>query len=157
MKLMGRYMMGVSNTANEAVDAQVPLLLPKNMDDFEPLEGIKKENISLKDEGIVWSKKFDPKMSIAGIVFTMGTYSSDVTLKFHEQNPAVETLKEVAVLMDMDSPLSVLGVKADESPAVFGRRQYRRYVVSGEDLRSKKSIVISGAVSYTHLTLPTKA
>ncbi len=144
MKLMGRYMMGVSNSSSVAEPAQVPLLLPKNMDDFQPLEGIKKENIILKDSGIFWSKSFAPKLSIAGIVFQMDTYSEDVALEFQADNAAVKSLKEVAFLMEMDSPLSVVGVTPDEKPQVFGRRQYRRYTVSGDALRAQKNIVITG-------------
>lgn len=93
--VIGRYYFAV-NVASPSQEAapermRVKLLLPKEVSDFAPAEGVKPEDIKLgEDGGIYVEKDFNPGFNLVGVFFEIKAKGSSVEMTLTPSNPLSE-------------------------------------------------------------------
>ncbi len=84
-QVVGTYFFAVNNDGDAPERLKFQLLLPKEMIDFAPAEGIDPKNISLGPEGgVLLDQEFKPGFNLVGVYFIVPSPSADgkFTLNF---------------------------------------------------------------------------
>jgi len=112
--LWGNYIFAVKNDSEGDAPITTRVMLPKEMVDFQPQDGVVAGDLQLGDSGLTLSKYFPPGLHIVSIGFKVDVLMGSADLTF---TPAADIL-DFTLLTPVDDALLVSGplVASEETP-----------------------------------------
>jgi len=81
-KLHGTWLAAVINRDEKPQTYRVPVLLPKETEDFKPTEGIMAGDVKLESDGVYIDKTFGPGVNVVSLAFITSASAGTVDLNF---------------------------------------------------------------------------
>ncbi len=146
-QVVGNIIFGIDN--NNAVPArlQLPLPMPKNVHDFEPQEGLTKQDIKLGSDGFIYTEKlFEPGSHMIVIAFMAKGQNGAVNLDFEMKTD----LDDFAVIVPQNSIRTKIvaansqeiSPSGDLSPMDFGGKIFERQEFKNIKAETKLTVKI---------------
>ena len=79
-RVLGTWVAAVNNHGTSPESFSVPVLMPRDVKDFQAIEGVTSEEIQLGQAGLVVQKSFPPGVSVLSIGFMMPASSGQTNL-----------------------------------------------------------------------------
>jgi len=81
-KLSGTWLAAVINSSEKPETLRVPILLPKETEDFQPMEGVAPGDVKIELDGVYVEKAFEPGVNVISFAFMTSSKSGSVDLNF---------------------------------------------------------------------------
>lgn len=142
-KLHGTWLAAVINRDEKPQSLRIPVLLPKETEDFRPVEGISDKDVTMTAQGVFVEKDFAPGVNVISFTFMTSSQSGSVDLNFE----AKQDLGELTVM----TPRGMMQVQGE------------RLVRSGTDVQdlqtfdlwvTKSPVVQGDAIKVTIMGVP---
>ncbi len=136
----GSYIFAAENSQNAPAVITVKLLLPKEMNDFFPQEGLTSDDLRLADGGgLILSKEVPPGVTVMGIGFRVPAHFGDGVMTFVPEAGVVN----LTVLWPKDSGLDIASPLLKAAPE--GASPDPRYgaLVNGSDLKPGETFALT--------------
>lgn len=105
-KLHGTWVSAVINKGSKPESIKVPVLLPRETQDFQPVEGVVPTDVRLEQDGVYVEKQFAPGVSILSFSFVMPASSGNSLLTLQTR----EAIDELSVM----TPRGMLLIRSDQ-------------------------------------------
>lgn len=81
--VVGVYYFGIQNSGEEPALFEAPVMLPENVVDFQPQQGLAPDDITTRDDGQVWIRKMmPPGLTVASMNFKVDAWEGQTDLDF---------------------------------------------------------------------------
>ena len=80
--LNGTWLAAVINSSEKPETLRVPILLPKETEDFQPMEGVAPGDVKIELDGVYVEKAFEPGVNVISFAFMTSSKSGSVDLNF---------------------------------------------------------------------------
>lgn len=99
----GSYVFAVNNSGAEPAPLRVNIMMPAEMEDFHPQEGVTREEIQLTDDGLMVEKMFNAGINVISIGFKVPARFGNAAVSF---KPHME-IDSFTVLVPRESKIAV--------------------------------------------------
>jgi hypothetical protein len=134
-QVWGQWMVAVINRTEKPVDLSFKAHLPKEVTDFQAVEGLEAKDVVLDDDGVSISKSFAPGVQVVSVSFVVPALSGSAKL-------SINTDRAVPEFVVM-TPTGLLSLESDQIKRDGeDSQQGERYSVFGlrEPLSSKQTL-----------------
>lgn len=105
-KLHGTWVSAVINKGGKPESIRVPVLLPRETQDFQPVEGVIPSDVRLEQDGVYVEKQFAPGVSILSFSFVVPASSGNSVLTLQTR----DAIDELSVM----TPRGMLLIRSDQ-------------------------------------------
>ncbi len=137
----GNYLFGVRNlgATPEAFEARV--MLPEEMVDFQPQEGVKPNEIKLDDDGkLLVSKTFPPGLTLISIAFKVDGSFGKATMTF---KPAKELSEFTLMTKDPEIGIESAFLSQGQSPMTQAHSSAYRAFTNDNPIKAGQAVVVT--------------
>jgi hypothetical protein len=136
----GHYLFGVRNDGGEPESFETKVMLPTEVVDFQPQEGISPEEIKLAEGGgLLISKEFPPGLTLVAIAFKVDGSFGKASMTFL----AASDIDEFTVMtQDKNLEMSSIFLSPGETPMSEGHGSSYRVLTNSETVKEGQRIVV---------------
>lgn len=146
----GSYVFAVNNKDTVPTPLKVNIMMPAEMEDFHPQEGVTREEVQLTDAGLMVEKDFAPGINVISIGFKLPAKFGRTTVSF---TPHMD-IDSFTLLIPRDSGVTIQSPElAPGNDEAGPDPQYAPYVSKGILKTGQKFTIGVGGIPEGRLTL----